>query len=84
MIIEYYYGMANPVEFNNVLSVKFRESDRNFDNMTLAFRLPGSSNVYRVRPKPFKLSLRKPEFRPKKLIFPFLIFAVFPPLLSCR
>ncbi len=55
VIIEYRYGMANPVEFNNVLSVKFRESNRNFENMTLAFRLPNSSNVYRVRPEPFKL-----------------------------
>ena len=55
VIIEYRYGMANPTQFNNVLSVKFRESDRNFENMTLAFRLPGSTNVYRVRPEPFKL-----------------------------
>ena len=55
VIIEYYYGMANPVEFNRVLSVKFIESGRNFENMTLAFRLPNSSNVYRVRPEPFKL-----------------------------
>jgi len=55
VIIEYYYALANPVEFNNVLSVKFRESGRNFENMTLAFRLPNSSNTYRVRPKPFKL-----------------------------
>lgn len=55
VIIEYYYALANAVAFNTVLTVKFRESGRNFENMTLAFRLPNSTNVYRVRPKPFKL-----------------------------
>lgn len=40
--IEFNYAFDNPVEFNDVLTIKFIESDRDFDNMQLYFKLPGA------------------------------------------
>lgn len=42
VMIEFNYAFDNPVAFNTVFSVKFIESDRNFDNMKLYFKLPGT------------------------------------------
>jgi len=47
--IEFNYAFDNPLAFNNVFSVKFIESDRNFDNMKLYFRLPGRTSVIDAR-----------------------------------
>ncbi len=41
VMIEFNYAFDNPTAFNNVLSVKFIQSDRKFENMKLYFKLPG-------------------------------------------
>ncbi len=40
--IEFNYAFDNPTAFNDVLTIKFIESGRNFDNMRLYFKLPGA------------------------------------------
>ncbi len=40
--IEFNYAFNNPTAFNDVLTIKFVESGRSFDNMQLYFKLPGA------------------------------------------
>lgn len=40
--IEFNYAFDNPTAFNDVLTIKFIESGRDFDNMDLYFKLPGA------------------------------------------
>lgn len=49
VMIEFNYAFDNPVAFNDVFTVKFIESDRNFDNMKLYFRLPGRTQIINGR-----------------------------------
>ncbi len=49
VMIEFNYAFDNPTSFNDVFTVKFIESDRNFDNMKLYFRLPGRTQIINGR-----------------------------------
>ncbi len=49
VMIEFNYAFDNPEAFNDTFTVKFIESNRNFDNMKLLFRLPGRTQIVNAR-----------------------------------
>jgi len=45
VMVEFNYAFDNPKQFNNLFSIKFIESGRDFQNMKLYFRLPDTTDV---------------------------------------